>query len=159
MDRHEWSMIGADCLVLSCCCQCLILQILVFVLLKLPIKLCRKIKVYVKRKFGIRRKAVLEHCAAAVMGRQRRRPPCRVAEEGARWEESSGCMEEVEEVLGEMCNKGEFGFGSFWTGDDDDSYLEDDFRVCFVNQQLGYHDHDGKYHFIKVFGPLIMQLI
>ncbi|KAK9060001.1 hypothetical protein SSX86_020705 [Deinandra increscens subsp. villosa] len=155
MDRHEWGMIGADCLVLSCCCQCLILQILVFVLLKLPIKVCRKVKQYMKRKFGKRRKAVIEHCAMAVMGLQQR------PDEGSRREESSGCMEEVEKVLGEMCKEGEFGFGSFWRGDDDDDHncLEDDFRVCFVNQQLGYHDHHGKYHFIQVFGPLTMRLI
>ncbi|KAL8241924.1 hypothetical protein R6Q59_012226 [Mikania micrantha] len=157
MDRHEWGMIGADCLVLSCCCQCLILQILVFVLLKLPIKVCRKVKHYMKRKFRSRRKAVLERCAEAVMGRQ---PTGKVAVEGSRRDESGGCMEEVEKALGEMCAKGEFGFGSFWRGDDDyDSCLEDDFRICFVNQQLGYHDHDGKYHFVQAFGPLIMQLI
>ncbi|XP_076923991.1 uncharacterized protein LOC143586311 [Bidens hawaiensis] len=140
MDRHEWGMIGGDCLVLSCCCQCLVLQIFVFVLLKLPIKVLRKIKVYVKRNFGKTRKAALEHCASAVMGHQQRRSPCRTAVE-----ESNGCMEEVEKVLGEMCEKDEFGFGSFWRGDDDNNininniHLENDFRICFVNQQLGYH--------------------
>ncbi|KAJ0504843.1 hypothetical protein HanHA89_Chr12g0463781 [Helianthus annuus] len=158
MDRHEWGIIGGDCLVLSCCCQCLILQILVFVLLKLPIKVWRKIKVCMKRKFRRTRKAALEHCAAAVMGGQQRRSPCRVAAKGSTLEESNGCMEEVEKVLGEMCEKDEFSFGSFWRGDDDNC-LEDDFRICFVNQQLGFHDHDGKYHLTQVFGPLLMQLI
>ncbi|KAK1419812.1 hypothetical protein QVD17_29171 [Tagetes erecta] len=160
MSRHDWSMIGADCLVLSCCCQCLILQILVFVLLKLPIKVCRKIKHYLKRKFGMTRKVALEHCVATVMGQKRGRPPYRVAVEGSPRDEPSSCMEEVEKVLGGMSKRGEFGFGSFWRGDNDDhNCLEDDFRICFVNQQLGYHDHDGKFHFIQVFGPLIMQLI
>ncbi|KAL8224333.1 hypothetical protein R6Q57_019808 [Mikania cordata] len=114
-----------------------------------------KVNNYMKRKFRSRRKAVLERCAEAVMCRQ---PTGKVAVEGFRRDESGGCMEEVEKVLGEMCAKGEFGFGSFWRGDDDNC-LEEDFRICFVNQQLGYHDHDGKYHFVQVFGPLIMQLI
>ncbi|KAI3516791.1 hypothetical protein L1887_15830 [Cichorium endivia] len=155
MERQDWHMIGADCFVLSCCCQFLILQMLVFLLLKLPCKVYRKTKEYVKRKFGIRRKVA--RCAAAVIGRQQPPPPRRAALEGFRWEELHGCMEEVEKVLEDMCKKGEFGFGSFWREDDHD--LDDNFRICFVNQQLGYQDDGGKYHYIDVFGPLTMQLI
>ncbi|KAI3734039.1 hypothetical protein L6452_13499 [Arctium lappa] len=156
-ERQDWNMIAADCFVLSCCCcQCLILQILVFLLLKLPTRLFRKTKQYMKRKFGIRRKVA--RCAAAVIGGQRPQAPRRrVMVEDLRWD---GCMEEVEKVLEEMCEKGEFGFGSFWRGDDiHHELVDDDIRICFVNQQLGYHDHDGNYHFIQVFGPLTMHSI
>ncbi|XP_071714314.1 uncharacterized protein [Rutidosis leptorrhynchoides] len=157
MERQDWIMIGADCVVLSCCCQCLILQILFFLLLKLPRKVYRKTKEYFKRKFNKQKKVAITRCAAAFIGRQKRRQsPYRVVDDSLRWEEVDGCMEEVEKVLGEMCNKGEFGFGSFWKGDD--NYLEDNCRLCFVNQQLGYHDHDGNYHLIPVFGPLTMKL-
>ncbi|CAH1431264.1 unnamed protein product [Lactuca virosa] len=156
MEGQDWHMIGADCLVLSCCCQFLILQMLMFLLFKLPSKVFRKAKEYVKRKFGIRRKVA--RCVAAFVGRQQPWPPHRDAAECFRWEELNGCMEEVEVALEEMCRKGEFGFGSFWRGDEEHD-LEDNFRICFVNQQLGYHDDSGKYHFVDVFGPLTMQLI
>ncbi|KVI05339.1 uncharacterized protein LOC112524348 [Cynara cardunculus var. scolymus] len=153
--RQDWNMIAADCFVLSCCCQCLILQILVFLLLKLPTKLFRKTKEYMKRKFGIRRRVA--RCAAAVIGRQRPQPRRRIMVEDLR---RDGCMEEVEKVLSEMYKKGEFGFGSFWRGDDDDDddegLVDDNFRIRFVNQQHGY---DGNYQFIQVFGPLTMHSI
>nr|XP_043629888.1 uncharacterized protein LOC122601186 [Erigeron canadensis] len=118
----------------------------------------RKTKEYLKRKFRKQKKAALARCAKAVIGRKRpRKPPCRMALDDFRLEELDGCMEEVEKVLGEMCNRGEFGFGSFWR--EDDNYLEDDFRICFVNQQLGYYDDDGNYHLVPVFGPLTMRIV
>ncbi|KAI3714418.1 hypothetical protein L1987_73020 [Smallanthus sonchifolius] len=43
-----------------------------------------------------------------------------------------GCLEEVEEVLEELSTKGEFGFGSFWRGDDG---VEVHFPICLVKQQ------------------------
>lgn len=158
MGRHEWTLIGADCLVLSCCCQFLILQILLFVLIKLPRKVFRRIKAYVKMKFGKHRKEALARCAAVLMGQQRGRSPSTASMESFRLDELDGCIEEVENVLEEMSQMGEFGFGSFWRGVDD-NFLDDDVRLCFVNQQLGYYDHDGNYHFIPVFGPLALKLI
>ncbi|XP_024995506.1 uncharacterized protein LOC112528712 [Cynara cardunculus var. scolymus] len=139
MERQDWNMIGADCIVLSCCCQCLLLQLLVFVLLKLPAKLLKKMKLYMKRKFRkggkmVRRKVA--RCAEEVVRCKKQRGSMRVR---ARTESFlvdgfGGCMEEVEEVLEELSTKGEFGFGSFWRGDDDD----DGVIVVHLNQEIGH---------------------
>ncbi|XP_071695465.1 uncharacterized protein [Rutidosis leptorrhynchoides] len=118
MERQDWNMIGADCVVISCCCQCLMLQLLVFVLLKLPRKMIKKTKQYMKRKFGKRMRDD---------GKIVRTKMARCAEE-------VGCMEEVEEVLEELCTKGEFGFGSFWRGDVDS--VEVHFPICKLTTLL-----------------------
>ncbi|KAI3811893.1 hypothetical protein L1987_16589 [Smallanthus sonchifolius] len=133
MDKQDWNMIGADCLVLSCCCQCLMLQLLAFVLLKLPSKLVKKTKHYVKRKFGKKMRnggnmarVKVTRCAEEVVGCQKPRDSMR-ARASAESFRLDGCLEEVEEVLEELSTKGEFGFGSFWRGDDG---VEVHFPIC-----------------------------
>ncbi|KAH7516618.1 uncharacterized protein LOC107429568 [Ziziphus jujuba] len=120
---EDINMLGADCMVISCCGQCLILQILVLVFLQLPYKMVRKTKNYTKKKLHRHRgrkkqeKTMSENnkemdglenefVAGVIGGSMRRRI------EG---EEHCGCcMEEVEKVLEELSLKGEFAFGSFW---------------------------------------------
>ncbi|KAL4383122.1 hypothetical protein GQ457_15G005580 [Hibiscus cannabinus] len=53
---EDCNMLVADCVVICCCSQCLILQIIVFVFLKLPCKLIRKTKRYATKKLLIGRR-------------------------------------------------------------------------------------------------------
>ncbi|KAL2334202.1 hypothetical protein Fmac_015415 [Flemingia macrophylla] len=111
---EDWSLLGADCVVISCCCQCLILQILVFVLLKLPCKLVKKTRDYAKKKLR-RRKGNFHREMGSyndVVVRVQERS-IRVQAEMA-LKEGHNCMDEVEKVMKEFYEKGEFAFGSFW---------------------------------------------
>ncbi|KAF2321418.1 hypothetical protein GH714_041011 [Hevea brasiliensis] len=118
---EDWNMLAADCVVISCCCQCLILQIIIFILLKLPCKLIRKTKEYTKKKLRTRDKKQAEKRTESVKSR--------FQDEFVEFHEGSitiqieelhrgygfeSCMEEVERVLGDFSQKGEFAFGSFW---------------------------------------------
>ena len=116
-------MLAADCVVISCCCQCLILQIIVFILLKLPCKLIHKTREYAKKKLQQRKKneKIIER---EIIGQYKdgfvemhgegsfRIQVDRLSIDG---EHGCGtCLEEVEKVLEELSQKGEFAFGSFW---------------------------------------------
>ncbi|KAJ9163424.1 hypothetical protein P3X46_023092 [Hevea brasiliensis] len=118
---EDWNMLAADCVVISCCCQCLILQIIIFILLKLPCKLIRKTKEYAKKKLRTRDKKQAEKRTESVKSR--------FQDEFVEFHEGSiaiqieelhrgygfeSCIEEVERVLGDFSQKGEFAFGSFW---------------------------------------------
>ncbi|XP_009356509.1 uncharacterized protein LOC103947329 [Pyrus x bretschneideri] len=113
---EDCNMIAADCVVISCCCQCLILQITIFILYKLPCKLIRKTREYTMKKLQQRRRKeiiVLDTCKdvdfASVVGES-----MRSSMEAGGGHSCRRCMEEVEEVLQEFSQRGEFGFGSFW---------------------------------------------
>ncbi|KAG2702615.1 hypothetical protein I3760_06G099000 [Carya illinoinensis] len=118
------NMLAADCVVICCCCQCLILQILIFVLLKLPYKLIRKTRDYAKKRLRKRKKddKITEremdqyeddHSFVGMHGES-----FRIEVDGLFRDIGDhgcgSCMEEVEKVLEEMSQKGEFAFGSFW---------------------------------------------
>lgn len=79
-------------------------------------------------------------CAKEVVGCQKPRDSMRVRSraQSFRLDGFDGCMDEVEEVLEELSRNGDFGFGSFWRGDDG---VEFHFPICLVNQELGCHDH------------------
>lgn len=81
-------------------------------------------------------------CAEEVIGYQKPRDSMKVRArarvESFRLDGFGGCMKEVEEVLEELSTKGEFGFGSFWRGDDG---VEIHFPICLVSQELDCHDH------------------
>ncbi|XP_027920753.1 uncharacterized protein LOC114178836 isoform X1 [Vigna unguiculata] len=117
---EEWNTLGADCVVISCCCQCLLLQILVFLMLKLPWKLIRKTREYAKKKLRQRKgnddKMKIElGCYEDVLVRIHEQS-FRVQEMAVRDGEgftSGGCMDEVQKMMEEFYQKGEFGFGSF----------------------------------------------
>ena len=114
-------MLAADCVVISCCCQCLILQIIIFFLLKLPCKLIRKTREYAKKKLRKRRKneKTIEneinqgkHDFVGMNGGS-----FRIQVDGFLVDGDHGCgscMQEVEKVLEEFSQEGEFAFGSFW---------------------------------------------
>ncbi|KAE8661385.1 Proline-rich receptor protein kinase PERK10 isoform 1 [Hibiscus syriacus] len=131
---EDCNVLIADCVVICCCSQCLILQIIIFVFLKLPCKLIRKTKRYAKKLIGGWRprkeggKIVIE----VEMGNGglfkdevqlvRKRCDCMMSKsvelrEGGFGEGQYGigycCMQEVEKVLEELSRQGEFAFGSF----------------------------------------------
>ncbi|KAL6969776.1 hypothetical protein U1Q18_029487 [Sarracenia purpurea var. burkii] len=125
---EDKNLIASDCIVISCCCQCLILQIIFFLLLKLPYKLVQKSKQYAKRKLGRPRKrepTIIERQLTNRYGEEFdavHGGSMRVVEE----ESMTGCefcMEEVEKVLEEFYEKGEFAFGSFWSKEEPGNLL------------------------------------
>ncbi|KAL6006942.1 hypothetical protein ACLOJK_032438 [Asimina triloba] len=61
---EDLNLIAADCVVICCCGPCLVIQILVFLLLKLPSKLARKMKKLMRRR-RIRRWKLREITQAA----------------------------------------------------------------------------------------------
>lgn len=114
--EEDCGAFAADCVVLSCCCQCLVLQVSVFVFFKIPRKLAKKMKKFVKRRCGKTLQPTMED----------------VKEEhwsgnGFAFEDCSSrlnCMEDIEGMLQELSmNKG-FLFGSFW-GHEDSSDIFD----------------------------------
>ncbi|KAH7833260.1 hypothetical protein Vadar_004568 [Vaccinium darrowii] len=112
---EDWNTIVSDCIVISCCCQCLIVEIVIFIFLKLPYKMVQKTKRYAKKKLRQRKrgKTVIEMQMDAYRGEYF----FEFNDEGLGWDEflgCGGCMEEVDKVIGELFQKGEFAFGSFW---------------------------------------------
>ncbi|KAK3020780.1 hypothetical protein RJ639_045852 [Escallonia herrerae] len=108
--------------------QCLTLQILVFISLKLPYKIVRRTKKYVKKKLGKRNREgkIIQSDARRVVneGIRSHRGSFRIQLDGSSVNECDGfacCMEEAEKVLEELSEKGEFQFGSFWGGEDSES--------------------------------------
>ncbi|XP_019425784.1 PREDICTED: uncharacterized protein LOC109334449 [Lupinus angustifolius] len=115
---EDWNMLGADCVVISCCCQCLMLQILVFVLIKLPCKVVKKTREYAKRKLrkGKRNDREMGSSYKHVLLRMHQQSMITTqALKDDDFGHSCGCcLDEVEKVMEEFYEKGEFGFGSFW---------------------------------------------
>ncbi|XP_059655583.1 uncharacterized protein LOC132302685 [Cornus florida] len=149
---EDWNTLPADCIVISCCCECLILQLLVFVLLKIPYKLVRKTKKYAKKK---------------LMHRKRDE---KIIQRGShQWEDEfigvrggfggiqvesfvmsefhgyGCCMEEVEKVLEDLSQKGVFAFGSFWGRDNSESY-----STCLEKHEFDFNG--AQYQFIEMVG-------
>ncbi|XP_057961532.1 uncharacterized protein LOC131153324 [Malania oleifera] len=149
---EDWNLIAADCVVVSCCCQCLIIQILIFLLLRLPHKVIRKAKGYAKKlRQGKREKKTERENSRyrdEISGVHEQ--SLRFQVEGLLRDECNGCgccMEEVERVLEELSLKGEFGFGSFWGRKESESS-----PTCIAKERF---DHDFvQYHLIEMFGPI-----
>ncbi|KAI4357897.1 hypothetical protein L6164_001814 [Bauhinia variegata] len=121
---EDLNLLAADCVVISCCCQCLILQILIFVLLKLPCKFVKKTREYAKKKLQQKKrdKKVMkkEKGSSSYIEEIVRIHELSLRIEGDRAFEDVGghncgcCLEEVEKVMEELSRRGEFAFGSFW---------------------------------------------
>ncbi|KAL8518343.1 hypothetical protein ACS0TY_009642 [Phlomoides rotata] len=139
---EDGNMLAADCIVISCCCQCMILQILVFILLKVPRKMFKKTKELYAKKFRARKKA-----ARIEMGRYGEdsfgslgdsfkidvKDFCVV--ESLRF---GCCMDEIEGIFNDFSSRGEFAFGSFWGGGMSSSRS---FRSCLKEEhELDYDD-------------------
>ncbi|KAK4788392.1 hypothetical protein SAY86_019711 [Trapa natans] len=153
--EEDWNALAADCIVVSCCCQCLVLQIIVFVLLRLPCKLIRKTKELARRRLARGRKrrektkGVIEPIKAG-----RREEPEWTNLQGlqVKFEDAEICMKEVERALGELVDRGEFAFGSFWGRGRGN-----------CPQHVGGYSSDGefgfanvvKFHLIEIVNPCI----
>ncbi|KAJ8760602.1 hypothetical protein K2173_015269 [Erythroxylum novogranatense] len=119
---EDLSMVAADCVVLSCCCQCLILQLIIFIFLKLPCKLARRTKEYAKKKLNSRKR---DKKIEAIRDASFQDDEFVEFHEGCikiqiedkcpiDKHDCEGCLEDVERVMEELCHKGQFAFGSFW---------------------------------------------
>lgn len=66
------------------------------------------------------------------------------------------CMEEVENVLGELSEKGEFAFGSFWgrDGSDTETAATHSANFCYESSVLQYHLIEMVSHIIDIQIPL-----
>ncbi|KAF5202761.1 Parvalbumin [Thalictrum thalictroides] len=132
---EDWNYLAADGVVICCCCPCAILQVVVFILLKLPYKLASKSKKLVykklrknkKRKEQIPRGEVIQHGGG---GQQIRIQGelSRILLEGVSLHPNHDCIKtlnEIEKAMEELSQQGHFQFGSFW-GRDESSGLQQD---------------------------------
>lgn len=150
IDMEDQNMLAADCIVISCCCQCMILQILIFILLKLPHKLLKKTKEYAK-KFRARKKGTkIMQIEMTRYGEDSCRSLGRIDIKDFCLVESlqfGCCMDEIESVLDDFSSRGEFAFGSFWGGEVSSSRS---FRSCLKEEELDYDD--VRCHLTELFG-------
>ncbi|KAL8139531.1 hypothetical protein V2J09_005552 [Rumex salicifolius] len=121
--EEDCNALIADCIVISCCCECFILRVVIFLLVDLPCKVARKTRKYAIKKLGRhsrKRKREAERSAGLLEAQY-----CasgdgsfRLIQVELEIDESSFseeiCMEEVDRVLEELSSMGEFAFGSFW---------------------------------------------
>ncbi|CAH8351540.1 unnamed protein product [Eruca vesicaria subsp. sativa] len=135
---EDLNTFAADCIVVSCCCNCLFLQIAIFIFLGLPQKLIKNTrKCY--REWGIkgRTKRMGIDCerrgnSAVDWGWSKETMSIEM--------EDFGCIGEVEEALEEFSKNGEFLFGSFWGTErvqnslSMSSYVDDNFDLRFVSR-------------------------
>lgn len=125
---EDWNALAADCVVLSCCCQCLILQVLVLILLKFPYKLARKAREYVKKIRHRKREGKIVQKDTGLYKDESLKSHSgsfRIQLERFSLNKCSGCgccIEEAEKVFNELSQKGEFAFGSFWGGENSESF-------------------------------------
>ncbi|XP_075522244.1 uncharacterized protein LOC142555308 [Primulina tabacum] len=150
---EDRNILAADCIIISCCCQCMILQILIFLLLKLPQKLLRKAKQYARKLRTRKRGTKITHIE--VVGydedslRNQGNSSFRIEVEGLSPDGTLrlGCStDEIERVLVDLSNKGEFCFGSFWGRDQGSRSLS----WCLRQEEIDYED--VRPHLIEVFG-------
>ncbi|KAK4376518.1 hypothetical protein RND71_002814 [Anisodus tanguticus] len=147
---EDKNIFAADCIVMCCCCQCLVLQIIILFLLNLPCKLLKKTKECIKKLKDRRRNKKL-------MKIEKRHEDEILKDHGGSLRvqlESLCCMEEVEKVLEEFSQKGEFAFGSFWGGDEEE-VLETERITCIHKQTADYDVFQT--HLIQVFGSFNLQ--
>uniref|UniRef100_A0A1J3EPD9 Transmembrane protein n=1 Tax=Noccaea caerulescens TaxID=107243 RepID=A0A1J3EPD9_NOCCA len=109
---EDLNTFAADCVVVSCCCNCLVLQIAIFIFLGLPQKLVKNTrKCYAK--WGVNRR--IKRMGLGCECRENTGVDSDSRKESMSMEmEGFGCIEEVEEALEEFSKNGEFLFGSFW---------------------------------------------
>ncbi|MCD7472611.1 hypothetical protein HAX54_013892 [Datura stramonium] len=150
---EDKNIFAADCIVICCCCQCLILQIIILFLLNLPYKLLKKTKECIKKlRYRRRNKKTME------MEINRHDEGEILKDHGGSLRvqlESLCCMEEVEKVLEEFSQKGEFAFGSFWGVDEDEVLETERITTCIHKQTVDYDVFQT--HLIQVFGSFNLQ--
>ncbi|KAI4379175.1 hypothetical protein MLD38_005505 [Melastoma candidum] len=137
---EDCNALAADCIVVSCCCQCLILQILILVLIKLPFRLIRKLKERISQK-------IIKHSKKEARGMEVfsfRYPDSvgstpRISVAFSDRSSFGYCAHEAEMVLEDLYKKGEFTFGSFWGRELDGSLLtaeNQEFDISLVQLEV-----------------------
>ncbi|KAL9663870.1 hypothetical protein QQ045_019263 [Rhodiola kirilowii] len=120
MTMEDPNALAVDCIVISCCCQCLILQLLIFLLLKLPWKIICKTRDFAKRRLRKTGRSLGNSVAQIVENHVLVKLYSLSSREGSshgsfrRRRSGGACLEEVDKVLEELSQQGQFGFGSFW---------------------------------------------
>ncbi|EXB44975.1 hypothetical protein L484_026566 [Morus notabilis] len=157
---EDGNALAADCIVISSCCQCLILQIIVFVLLKIPYKLIRKTRDFAKKKLQRRKRR--GKMVINMVGKYKNEL-VGIVGESLKIQATSGrvsadekksdcgcCMKEVEKVMEELSQKGEFSFGSFWCKEEESAEI---FPASCVQK---HESDDGfvRYQLIKMVGSI-----
>lgn len=126
---EDCESLAADCVVISCCCQCLILRIVVFVVLEIPHKLIQKARKKMRRnKKGERRieKINVTEKVCKHNNDQFAKNVFDLLHSGNEDDDQMGCcVEEVERVMEQLCERGAFGFGSFWCNGREEEECED----------------------------------
>ncbi|XP_026410791.1 uncharacterized protein LOC113306017 [Papaver somniferum] len=125
---EDLNLLAADGIVICFCCPCLILQFIVFVLLRLPKKLVKKSKRLVRKRLRKKKNKKKNEKKIMVIENDRfsdekDRIP-RIASNS--YNDCGWVMQEVEKALTEFSQQGEFAFGSFWGRRDDSRRLQPD---------------------------------
>ncbi|XP_010265345.1 PREDICTED: uncharacterized protein LOC104603096 [Nelumbo nucifera] len=159
---EDADILAADCVVICCCCPCLIIQLIVFVLLKLPYKLAQKSQRFARRKLGktkwrkkitggdpyrqvLRRIVEANSSSIQVMG-------VPVPLNHHHRQHGCGCsMAEIDKVFEELSLQGEFGFGSFWGRKQESGNFS---PKLGQDQDQKEYENVVRYHFIQVINPL-----
>ncbi|KAL3631296.1 hypothetical protein CASFOL_024280 [Castilleja foliolosa] len=147
----DTNMLAADCIVISCCCQCMILKVLIFVILKLPNKLFKKTMKYAKKFRTARDKKTdietMRYDRDSFWDKSFRIDidDFYLAESNDRF--GRCCMDEIERVLGDYSGRGEFAFGSFWGAEVSSSRS---FQSCCKEDVIDYDD--VRYRLMDLFG-------
>ncbi|PIA63432.1 hypothetical protein AQUCO_00201044v1 [Aquilegia coerulea] len=130
---EDWNYLAADGVVICCCCPCAILQVIFFILLKLPYKLAskssklvhKKLWKHKKRNEQITKGILVQHGGEQIRSQGELR---RILLEGVSLHPYHDCRKtfnEVEKAMEELSQQGHFQFGSFW-GRDVSSGLQQD---------------------------------
>ena len=156
---EDCNTLVSDCVVISCRCECLILQLVIFMFIQLPCRVAKKTKEFAKRKLNRKKK--------------QKNGEIRVAKQfqGIDYGEDfmklielhdwSSCNQEIDRVLEEFSLRGEFGFGSFWGKNSNVENMKFNYK-CKCNKGLIKDDdydfeefgsHVVKFHLIEVIRP------
>ncbi|CAN0876662.1 hypothetical protein LINGRAHAP2_LOCUS11435 [Linum grandiflorum] len=123
----DCNLMAAECMVVSCCsCQCLLLQFLIFLFLKLPRRMLHAAMQRIKMVIDVPELARNNGETYAKMYNTQESMCIDIGGTGTDHDSSKlnivdddldgkkNCIEEIERVLEDYYAKGEFGFGSFW---------------------------------------------
>ncbi|XP_026397817.1 uncharacterized protein LOC113293376 [Papaver somniferum] len=138
---EDFNLLAADGIVVCCCCccPCLILQFIVFVLLRLPKKLVKKSRRLVRKRCKKKNKKKNEKKIMVIendrFSEEKDGIP-RIASNS--YNDCGWVMQEVEKVLTEFSQQGEFAFGSFWGQRDDSRRLQPDLERMEFTEVVQY---------------------
>ncbi|CAO2828428.1 unnamed protein product [Amaranthus hypochondriacus] len=158
---EDCNTLVSDCVVISCCCECLILQLVIFMFIQLPCRVAKKTKEFAKRKLNRKKKQKNGEIRVAKQSqgidygedlklnrkKKQKNGEIRVAKQfqGIDYGEDfmklielhdwGSCNQEIDKVLEELSLRGEFGFGSFWGRNSNVENMKFNYK-CKCNKNL-----------------------